>query len=386
MIAVLLIGVSIAWLVYKHQSQADAAVQPGAAVAPPVPVTAGVAEARDMPVYVRGIGTVQAYRTVTIKSRVDGQIVAVDFTEGQEVKAGDLLFRIDPRPFQAALAQATANKEKDEAQLASAQADLQRYAQLVGSGFQTRQSYENQQGLVAQLQAAVKADQAQIETAQLNLGYTEIRAPIDGRTGARLVDEGNLVRASDNTSLVTITQLRPIYVSFTVPQSELDRIRRNQANGPLEVLADSQGGQEQRAAGRLTLIDNQVDQATGTIRLKATFDNRDEALWPGEFVNARLVVAVDKDAVTVPAQTVLRGPNGPYLYVIKPDLTVEMRPVAVSEVEHGVAEIASGLSAGERVVVDGQYRLAQGSRVQIQESAAPAAQDTARATREGSAG
>jgi multidrug efflux system membrane fusion protein len=319
-----------------------------------------------MPVYVRGMGTVQAYNAVTVKSRVDGQIVKVDFTEGQEVKAGDPLFEIDPRPFAAALAQARANKERDEAQLGSAEADLQRYERLVGNGYQTRQSYDQQKGLVGQLQGAVKADQAQIESAQLNLQYATIRSPIDGRTGARLVDAGNLVRAADNGGLVTITQLRPIFVSFTVPQGELDTIRRNQSKAPLAVEALSQSDEHPLATGKLTLIDNQIDQTTGTLHLKAAFDNQDEALWPGEFVDVRLVVSTRKDAVTLAARAVQRGPRGDYVFVIKPDMTVEMRIIEVAEVEDGVAVVEKGLEAGERVVVDGQYRLEQGTKVAVQ--------------------
>ena len=321
---------ALGWAAYSYTGGGHAA--PSAPANPPVPVTPGTAQARDMPVYVRGIGTVQAFNTVAVKSRVDGQIVKVDFTEGQEVKAGDPLFEIDPRPFQAALAQANAAKEKDQAQLTSAQADLKRYAELVKPGYQTRQIFDQQKGLVGQLQAALKADQAAIDNANLNLTYATIRSPIDGRTGARLVDIGNLVHAADNTSLVSITQLKPIFVTFTVPQDQLDRIRKSAAAGPVEVQAVSADDQTQLAAGKLTLIDNQVDPATGTIRLKGTFDNADEALWPGEFVNTRLVVGVDKNAVTIAARALQRGPNGEYLFVIKPDMTVEIRNVAVAEV------------------------------------------------------
>lgn len=350
------------WLIHTRLSGDRAAAQTSAGV-PAVPVTAGVAEARDMPVYVRGIGSVQAYNTVVVKSRVDGQIMKVDFTEGQEVKAGDLLFEIDPRPFQAALAQAAANKEKDEAQLTSATADLKRYTALVGQGFQTRQSFDQQTAMVGQIQASIKADQAQIDNAQLNLQYASIRSPIDGRTGARLLDVGNMVHATDNTGLVTITQLRPIYVSFTVPQEQFERIRESQGKAPIEVLASAENDQKELATGKLTLIDNQIDQATGTLHLKATFDNQDGALWPGEFVNARLVVGIAKNAVTVPARAVQRGPNGSYLFIVKPDDTVEMRTVEVAQIERDVAVISKGLAAGDRIVVDGQYRLDDGTKV-----------------------
>jgi multidrug efflux system membrane fusion protein len=328
-----------------------------------VPVTAGVVTAQDVPEYLQGIGSVQAFNAVAVKSRADGAIVKVAFTEGQEVQKGDLLFQIDPAPYQAALALATANKEKDEAQLATAQADLVRYGKLVGSGYQTRQSFEQQQGMVAQFQAAIKGDQAQIDTAQINLGYTDIRAPIDGRLGARLVDAGNLVRATDNVSLVSITQLKPIFVSFTLPQDNLDPIRQEQKKALLDVVALASDGQTQLGAGKLTLIDNMIDQTTGTIHLKATFPNTDERLWPGEFVNLRLVLRVRHDVATVPAQTVQDGPDGHYAYVIGNNGTVERRTVQVSAVQNGIAVIDKGLTPGERIVVEGQYRLTDGARV-----------------------
>jgi membrane fusion protein, multidrug efflux system len=369
-IAAVIVAAGLGWAIYSYTGGGHAA--PSGPTTPPVPVTPGTAEPRDMPVYVRGIGTVQAFNTVAVKSRVDGQIVKVDFTEGQEVKTGDPLFEIDPRPFQAALAQANAAKEKDQAQLTSAQADLKRYAELVKPGYQTRQIFDQQKGLVGQLQASLKADQAAIDNANLNLTYATIRSPIDGRTGARLVDIGNLVHASDSTSLVSITQLKPIFVTFTVPQNQFDRIRKSNAAGPVEVQAVSADDQTQLATGKLTLIDNQVDQATGTIRLKGTFDNADETLWPGEFVNTRLVVGTDKNAVTVAARALQRGPNGEYLFVIKPDMTVEIRNVEVAEVENGIAAIGKGLAAGEQVVVDGQYRLDQGSKVNPQTPTADA--------------
>jgi len=333
--------------------------------APAVPVTAGTVVAQDVPVFLHGIGTVQAYNMVAIKTRVDGQIVKVDFKEGQEVKEGDPLFQIDPRPFQAALEQAQAAKQKDEAQLAGAKLDLERYSKLLGTGYQTRQSYDNQTALVAQLQAAIKGDQAAIDNAQLNLGYADIRSPIDGRLGARLVDKGNLVHANDNTALVTITELKPIFVSFTLPQDTLDEVREQQQKAPLVVRAYSSDGNTLLSVGKLTLIDNSIDQTTGTIHLKARFDNQDERLWPGEFVSLRLILKVRPKAATVPAQTVQEGPDGNYAYIIKPDNTVERRPVTVASVQDGIAVITKGLSPGQRVVVDGQYRLTDGARVKI---------------------
>jgi membrane fusion protein, multidrug efflux system len=341
---------------------------PSAQAAPPgssaaIPVTVGHAEAKDVPVFLTGLGTVQAFNNVTIKSRVDGPITQVFFTEGQEVKAGDRLFQIDPRPFQAMLEQAQGNKAKDEAQLAGAQRDLARYAKLVPQGFQTGQSYEDQKATVGQLQGTVAADQAQIDTAQLNLDYANIRSPIDGRTGARLVDVGNLVQASQGVALVTIAQLKPIFVSFTVPQASLGDIRSSQADGTLPVVVEGQEATAPIATGKLTLIDNQIDATTGTIHLKATFDNADEKLWPGEFVNVRLITSQRKNAVTVPAQKVMQGPNGAYAYVVKPDDTVERRQVQVAATNDGSAVISKGIAAGEAVVVDGQYRLTDGARI-----------------------
>jgi multidrug efflux system membrane fusion protein len=330
-----------------------------------VPVTAGTVAAADVPVFLNAIGAVQAFNTVTIKSRVDGQIVKVAFNEGQDVKAGSPLIQIDPRPLQAALDLALATRQKNEAQLVSAQADLARWAELVGTGVKSRQTYDQQKAVVAQLQASIKADEAQIETARLNLGFADIRAPIDGRLGMRLVDSGNMVRATDAAGLVTISQLKPIFVSFTVPQENLHKIHEKQAGGDLTVLAYGGDNKTQLSEGKLTVIDNAIDQPTGTIRLKGTFANTDERLWPGEFVNVRLILSVHKGAPTVPAQTVQDGPNGQYAYVIKEDSTVERRPVEVASVQDGIAVIRKGLSLGERVVVEGQFRLTQGARVRF---------------------
>jgi len=340
-------------------------VEPAAAQAPApgIPVTAGTVAAQDVPVFLLGIGTVQAYNSVSIKSRVDGQIVQIDFKEGQEVKQGDPLIQIDPRPYQAQLEQAQATKQKDEAQLAGAKLDLERYAKLLGTGYQTRQSYDNQTALVAQLQAAIKGDEAQINTAKLNLSYADIRSPIDGRLGAKLVDKGNLVHANDNTPLVTITEVKPIFVSFTLPQETLDDLQENNKEAPLVVYAYSGDGKKQLAEGKLTLIDNAIDQATGTIHLKARFDNDDEQLWPGEFVSLRVILSTRRNVATVPAQTVQNGPNGHYAYTIKPDNTVERRAVEVASIQDGIAVVTKGLTPGERVVVDGQYRLTDGARV-----------------------
>jgi len=320
------------------------------------------------------IGTVQAFNMVTIKSRVDGQIVKIAFAEGQDVKAGDPLIQIDPRPFQAMLDQALANQEKDQANLANAQRNLARDAALLKSNLAvSQQQYENDRATVATNQALVDGDKAAVETARLNLGFADIRAPIDGRLGIRMVDAGNMVRATDSTGLVTISQLKPIFVSFTVPQDNLHKIHEKQAGGELTVHAYGSDNKTALAEGKLTVIDNAIDQPTGTIRLKATFANADERLWPGEFVNVRLILSVRKGAPTVPAQTVQDGPTGQYAYVIKEDGTVERRPVEVAAVQDGVAVIGKGLSVGDRVVVEGQYRLTNGVRVKVEAKPAGAA-------------
>jgi multidrug efflux system membrane fusion protein len=328
-------------------------------------VTQAIAETQDVPVYVQGLGTVQAFNTGNVRSRVNGQITQVFFKEGQQVKPGDQLFQIDPRPYQAALDQAKATKAKDEAQLQGAQLDLARYAKLLPSGYQTQQQYDQQKATVGQFQAAVQADQAQIDTAQLNLDYSLVRSPIDGRTGQRLVDIGNYIQSGQNTNLVTVTQLKPIFVSFTLPQSDLDPVRRANANGTLVVKAYADDNKTLLSQGKLTLIDNQVDIATGTIHLRATFDNADERLWPGEFVNARLVLTTKQNVVTVPVETIMQGPDGAYAYVVQLDDTVERRNVAVAMTQDGLAVIDKGLSAGDRVVLEGQYRLTQGAKVQV---------------------
>jgi len=340
---------------------------------PAIPVTAGTVAIEDVPVFLHGIGTVQAYNSVAIKSRVDGQIVRVDFKEGQDVKEGDPLFQIDPRSYQAAVDQAQAAKQKDEANLAGAQADLERYEKLLTPGWQTRQSYDQQKAQVAQLQAAIKGDEAQINTAKINLGYTDIRSPIDGRLGARLVDKGNIVHANDNTPLVMITEFKPIFVSFTLPQESLDDVHENNKQAPLVVRAYSGDGKKELAEGKLTLIDNMIDQATGTIHLKARFDNENERLWPGEFVSLRVILSMRRGVATVPQQTVQQGPNGHYAYVIKPDNTVERRAVEVASIQDGIAVITKGLAENERVVVDGQFRLTEGARVNPTAAAAQGA-------------
>jgi multidrug efflux system membrane fusion protein len=357
----------------RDRARAAASVQ-----VPPVPVVTDIASTKDMPVLVRGIGTVQAYETVAVKTRVDGQIVKVTFTEGQFVKAGDLLFQIDPAPLQAVLDHANAAKRRDEAQLAGAKLDLERYGKLIGPGYQSRQSFDQQRATVDALTATVALDQATIDTAKVNLAFTDIRAPIDGRTGQRLVDVGNVLQANQPVPLVNISRLKPIFVNFTVPQDVTDVIRRAQAAAPLTVLAFAADDKTQLSQGKLTLIDNQIDQATGTLRLKATFENADERLWPGEFVNVRMVIDMRVAAVTVPERAIMQGPAGYYAYTVNPDNTVQRHPVEVANMQDGLAVVTQGIASGDKVVVDGQYRLSEGSRVKIDTASplAPAAAAT----------
>lgn len=365
-------AVAAALLWYVTREPATAALRPNRPAAA-VPVTAGLVAQQDVPIYLAGIGTVQAFNTVTVKARVDGQLVKVAFTEGQDVKQGDVLAQIDPRPFQAQLAQAKAQKARDEAQLANAKRDLGRFSNLLKRDFASRQQVDSQGALVDQMTAAIQGDQAAIDNAEVQLGYTTITSPINGRTGIRQIDPGNIVHASDATGLVVITQLHPIAVIFTLPQDVLDEVAHAQAQGPLQVYAYKRDDVTQLAQGQLALVDNQIDPNTGTIRLKAIFPNEDNALWPGLFVNARLLLTVHKNAVTVPQSVVQRGPDGLYAFVIKSDHTVEMRSIKVGQIRDGVALVDQGLTPGEQVVVDGQYKLRPGSRVDGQAPASPAA-------------
>jgi multidrug efflux system membrane fusion protein len=307
-----------------------------------------------------------------VKTRVDGQIVRAAFTEGQFVKAGDLLFQIDPAPLQAVLDHANAAKRRDEAQLAGAKLDLARYGKLIAPGYQSRQSFDQQRATVDALTATVALDQATIDTAKVNLAFTDIRAPIDGRTGQRLVDVGNVLQANQPVPLVNISRLKPIFVNFTVPQDVTDVIRRAQAAAPLTVLAFAADDTTQLSQGKLTLIDNQIDQATGTLRLKATFENADERLWPGEFVNVRMVIDMRVAAVTVPERAIMQGPAGYYAYTVNPDNTVQRHTVEVASMQDGLAVVTQGIASGDKVVVDGQYRLSEGSRVKIDTASPPA--------------
>jgi multidrug efflux system membrane fusion protein len=332
----------------------------------PIPIVAGKVGVGDVPLYVVGVGTVQAYNTVNILARVDGQLDSVDFREGQDVKTGDRLAQIDPRPFQAALDAAVATLAKDQATLANAKRDLSRYQDTAAKGFSSRQQLDTQAALVDSTNAQIQADQAAIENARVQLGYTTIVSPIDGRTGIRHIDKGNIVHAADTTGLVVITQLQPISVIFTLPQDALPRVAAaEQAAGStlLNVTAFARDGVTELGQGVLELVDNQIDQSTGTLRLKARFPNPTRSLWPGEFVNARLQVGTVHDGLVVDSRVVQRGPKGIFAYVIKPDDSVEMRPIEPGQDYGGQTLITKGLAANERVVVDGQMRLQAGSKV-----------------------
>ena len=348
------------WLLFTDPAATARAVR--ATPAPAVPVTLGMSERKDVPVYLSGLGVVQASNTVTVHVRVDGELTRVHFVEGQDVKAGDLLAEIDPMPFEAALEQAVAKKGTDAAQLANARRDLERYTALLPRQDVPRQTYDTQRALVAQLEATIKADEAVIKAAEVQLRYTRITAPLSGRTGMRLVDQGNIVHAADPGGLVVITQLQPISVVFTLPQAELGDITREMKAGTLTVGATAPGGKV-LDEGTLLLVDNMIDQATGMVRLKATFPNEKHALWPGQFVNGRLLLRTLHGAVTVPSRAVQRGPDGMYVYVVNADSTVRMQPVGVARMEGGTAVIEKGLDAGVPIVVSGQYRLEPGTRV-----------------------
>ena len=307
----------------------------------------------------------QAFNTVAIRAQINGQLVSIDFRQGQDVRKGDALAKIDPALYQAALDQAAAKKSEDEAQLIDAQKDLARFKTLVLKDFETQQNVDAQQAKVDQLKATIAADQGAIEAAQTQLNYTNITAPIDGVVGFRQVDLGNIIHTNDASPLTVLTQIKPCVAVFTLPQDDLGPVREAMLRGSVDVLAFDQNDVQQLAQGRLLLIDNQIDQSTSTIRLKAEFPNQDERLWPGEFVRIRILVTTRKNAVTIPPVAVQRGPDGLYVWVIKPDNTAEQRPVDAQTVSDSTAVVSKGLSAGERVVVDGQSRLEAGSHVDI---------------------
>jgi membrane fusion protein, multidrug efflux system len=379
--AVVAVGVVIFALRFLD-SQPAAQINANAAV----PVTAAVAIREDVPTIVSVLGTVQSIDIVSVQARVNGPIVKLEFTPGQDVKENQELFLIDPRPYQAVLDQAQAQLAHDEGVLAEAQVDLTRYQLLEQENSIAKQQAEDQVYVVQQDKGTVQLDQANVEAAQLNLEFCHVAAPIPGRAGALLVDLGNLVgpsvatssststtssgssgQTASTTAMVMITQMQPIYATFNVPQNLLDEIKRNQAVEPLEVDAYSQGG-KLLEKGRLTIIDNQVNTSTGTVLMQATFANADETLWPGEFVRVQLIVSIQKNVVTVPAQSVLAGPNGSYVYLIKADNTVQRIGVDVSDRQGTIAVIGKGLSGGENVVVDGQYRLDDGVKVAVEQT------------------
>jgi membrane fusion protein, multidrug efflux system len=351
-----------------HKS-ADAATQK----APPVIAvdTAAVTHS-DVPIYLQGLGTVQAFYTVTVTARVDGELQKVAFTEGQTVHKGDLLAQIDPRPNQAAYEQALAAKAKDEAQLENAKLDLARYTTLQPEDLASKQTLDTQRAMVGQLTAQIKVDQAVIDNARTQLDYTHITSPINGRTGIRLVDPGNIVHAADTTGIVVVTQVQPISVIFTLPEEELGTVGAALAAGTVPVTTVSRDGGVELDQGSLTLIDNQIDQATGTVKLKATFDNARNTLWPGQYVNARVLVHTDRAALTIPDAAVQLGPDGPFTYVVKEDSTVEVRPLRIGPESGGLTIITRGLAAGERVVTSNQYRLQAGVHVRSAATAASA--------------
>lgn len=344
-----------------------ASPRPQQAPAPSMPVVAGTVSTQDVPIYLRGIGTVIAYNTDIVRSQIQGQLTQIAFTEGKAVRAGDLLAQIDPHPFQAQLDQVTATRDRDQAQLTNALANLGRYTQLEGKGYATPQLLDTQKAQVAQLQNAVKSDNALIEQAQVQLGYTRLTSPISGITGVRQVDVGNIIHPSDPNGLVVVTQIEPISLIFTLPETDLPQIQQQMAASqtPLKVLAYSQDDKIQLDIGKVNLINNEILQTTGAVQLKAEFPNTAHRLWPGELVNARLLLDTRHNGFTVPAGAVQHGQQGFYAYVIKPDNSVEPRTITVGQTSNGQALIDSGLAAHERVVVDGQYKLQPGSHVTI---------------------
>jgi membrane fusion protein, multidrug efflux system len=381
-ISAIAVAAIVGALVIKHRFPLEAASARAPAAVPTVPVVAGTVTSGDVPIYLQGVGTVIAYNTVIIRSQIQGQITKINFTEGQAVKTGDLLAVIDPRPYQAQLDQANANRSRDEAQLTNAQANLKRYSTLGNQGWATPQLVETQQAQVKQLQAAIKADEAAIEWAQTQLSYTQLTSPIDGVTGIRQVDIGNIIHPTDPNGLVVVTQVEPISVIFTLPETNLPQVQQHLADGTLKVVAYSQDNTMKLDEGNIDFIDNEIVQTTGSVRFRANFPNKEHKLWPGELVNAWLLLDTRHDGLTVSASAVQQGPQGPYAYVINPDSTVAVRPVKVAQVSGGRALIDTGLSAGEQVVVDGQYKLQPGVHVTIlhgkaaEEAAAQAAQQT----------
>ncbi len=332
----------------------------------PAPVLAARAQQADVPVYLDAVGNTRALNTVTVRAQVGGQITKIAFKEGQDVKKGDVLAEIDPRTYQAQLDIAIAKKAQDEATLANARLDLERYTRLAAANSGSKQQADTQKALVAQLEAQVQGDQASIDNARTMLSYTKVIAPLDGRTGLRLVDEGNYVQAGDSTGIVVITQIRPISVLFNLPQQQFPQVNKALAKGPLDVDAISSDGKTTMNRGKLEVIDNQMDQTTGTIRMKAEFPNAELQLWPGQFVNVRVLVDTLKGVVTVPTSAVQRGPQGTFAYVVDAESKANVRPITVAMQDDTRAVISKGIEANEQVVTTGFTRLSNGTRVRVQ--------------------
>ncbi|MBV9812393.1 MAG: efflux RND transporter periplasmic adaptor subunit [Acetobacteraceae bacterium] len=368
--ATLLPGIVRAQAPAQASAPANSPATPPAAP-PGTPVRVASAKLAEVPVYLRNIGTVQAFQSVLIRARVDGMLDQVYFTEGQAVKVGDKLAQIDPRPYAAALAAVNAKRAADQAQLANAKLDLNRYTNLARSDFASRQQLDTQMAQVAQLTANLQGDEANVATAQLNLDYTTITSPIEGITGLRLVDVGNLIHATDAAGIVVITQVQPISVVFTLPQDALPDVRAAMSQGVLPVFAYAADDRTLLAKGQLLTTDNAIDQATGTIRLKATFANADRKLWPGQFVNVHLQIATLKDVVTIPSEGVQRGPNGLFAYVVQPNMTAAVQPIEIRQDDGTMAVVTKGLDEGAQVVVNGQSRLQNGTRVAVAEANKP---------------
>ncbi len=357
-----------AYYYYKSRpsSESKAAPAPGGKAAPLGLVSVAVTPAlkQNVPYYLSGLGTVTAFNTVTVKSRVDGELQKVNFTEGQFVHEGDLLAEIDPRPFQVALEQMEGQLFRDQAQLDNARVDFKRYDKLAKEGVIASQQVDTQNATVGQLEGAVRADQAQIDNEKLQLVYCKITAPLSGRVGLRLVDQGNMIHATDPNGLVVITQVQPIAVLFTLPEDNLQEVIQHMKSEQLGVEAYSRDDQNKLASGKLLTVDNQIDPTTGTVRFKAAFENRDLSLWPNQFVNTRLMLATRKDAIVVPLAAIQRGTQGSYVYTVKAG-KANMQPVKVDLTQGNIALIATGVSAGDQVVVDGQERLQSGTPVEV---------------------
>jgi membrane fusion protein, multidrug efflux system len=379
-IAIVLVLLALGGYAGWHHFQVKSAAAAAASHGPtPVPVTVAQVKRADFPVYLTGLGTVQPYDTVTVRSRVDGQVTEVGFKQGEMVRQDQILVQIDPRPYQAALDQATAKKAQDEASLKDAQLNLARYGALTQQEFASRQQFNTQQATVQGLMAQIQGDQAAIDNAQTQVSYTTIRSPLSGRAGFRLVDPGNIVHATDTTGVVTIVKLQPISVVFTAPEEEVPDINNALAAGTVPVTALSTDGRKVLSQGHLALVNNAVDQASGTIRMKATFENTDNVLWPGLSVSTRLLLDTLKQVIVVPELAIERGPNGLYAFVVGAGNKVEMRSVTVSQDGDGESVITQGLNPGENVVVSGQYELQPGTLVAPQETNPQVAQTAVQA-------